>query len=162
MSFTTLNLTGERVLVKGTDAQGTTGEVVLDASEWNEVKRHVTVADAQENFDAKVEEFFAPLMLAAEQMQDAFKRPEIDPISYVTIHEGTEAVQGRDEITIKLSSDSIVLRLIEEGDTDRLVWVADRLEVLEVLPVQAQRVVSGGSTEPHDGEGWTSTPVDEV
>lgn len=161
MSFTTLNLTGERVLVKGTDAQGTTGEVVLDASEWNEVKRHVTVADAQENFDAKVEEFFAPLMLAAEQMQDAFKRPEIDPISYVTIHEGTEAVQGRDEITIKLSSDSIVLRLIEEGDTDRLVWVADRLEVLEVLPVQAQRAVSGG-TEPHDGEGWTSTPVDEV
>jgi hypothetical protein len=171
MTFSTLNLTGERVLVKGTDSQGTEGSVVLDSSEWSEVKRHESFASAEQSFDATVEKFFAPLMAAADKFESAMAKPKLDPISYVTIHEGTEAVDGRDEVTIKLSPDSIVLRIIESGDTDRLVWVNERLEVLEVLDYE-EPTYDGGTPKDTDlpadvddtitDEGWTATPVDEV
>lgn len=131
--FTTLNLTNERVLVKGADQFGTNGEVVLDASEWNDVKRRLAHGEAHEDFEAAVEEFFAPLMEAVDKLTASDAQPKADPMSYVTLHEGTEARQGRDEVTIKLGTDSIVLRIIERGDFDRLVWVNDRLEVLEVI-----------------------------
>lgn len=151
MSFTTLNLTGERVLVKGTDTQGTEGSVVLDATEWNQVKRQQAHASAHEDFDATVEEFFAPLLAAAEKFEDSKAQPELDPIAYVVVHEGTPAVQGQDEVRLRLSGDSIVLRLLESGDTDRLVWVHEQLEVLETLPgTQPAQVVSSGP-EPHEG-----------
>lgn len=144
--FTTSNLTGERVLVQGTDKFGASGSVVLDATEWNEVKRHVDFTSAAEAFDAKVEEFFAPLTVAAEQLESSMAKPKLDPISYVTIHEGTEAVEGRDEVTIKLGPDSVVLRILEQQDYDRLVWVADRLEVLEVLELPT------GAAETRDAD----------
>lgn len=162
MSFTTLNLTGERVLVKGTDSQGTEGSVVIDAAEWNEVKRHAAVGQAQENFDATVEEFFAPLMAAAERFSGSFEKPKLDPMSYVTLHEGTEAVQGRDEVTIKLGHDSIVLRIIEAGETDRLVWVGDNLEVLEVLDLPASASASTPEPAPWDQavEAGEAEPVE--
>lgn len=147
--FTTLKLTGERVLVKGTDSAGTEGNTVLDASEWNEVTAHRSHADASENFDAEVEKFFAPIMKAAEKFAEAGTK-EIDPISYVTIHEGTDSVQGRDAVTIKLSHDSIVLRLLEQGDHDRLVWVNDTLEVLEVLAGTTPEQAQSQGTEPHE------------
>lgn len=130
--FTTANLTNERVLVKGTDQFGTEGQTVLDASEWNEVKAHQSQAHAVEGFDAAVEEFFAPLMKAIDEVAST-QQKKIDPITYVVIHEGTEAQQGRDEVAVKLGTDSIVLRLIELGDYDRLVWVDSQLEVLEVM-----------------------------
>lgn len=139
MAFTTLNLTNERVLVKGTDSMGTENQTVLDSSEWTEVKNHSHFADATDAFNSEVEEFFKPLMVAAEKLEELGKAKPADPISYVTIHEGTEANAGSDEVTIRLSHDSIVLRLLESGDTDRLVWVGDSLEVLEVLDLPATK-----------------------
>lgn len=138
--FTTIPLTGERVLVKGTDQFGTTDETVLSSEEWSEVKRHMLLDEAAENFDAKVEEFFAPLLAAADQLENTSAVPKPDPISYVVIHEGTEAVEGRDEVAIKLNPDSVVLRLLEQGDFERLVWVNGGLEVLEVLDFPAEPV----------------------
>lgn len=129
-SFTTLNLTGNRVLVKGTDDQGTTGETVLFAEEWNRVKAHRAHLQAEAEFENTVEEFFSPIMEAVEKFSTAGELEDVDPISYVVLHEGTEAVQGRDEHGIKLGRDSIVLRLLESGDTSRLVWVGGQLEVL--------------------------------
>ena len=134
MTFTKLNLSGERVLIKGTDSQGTHGETVVDASEWNEVQRRTGHSQAHEDFDRAVEEFFRPITEAAEKLDLAFNQVERDPISYVVLDEGSEGEARRDEVVIKLSKDSVILRLIEEGQSDRLVWVHDELEVLEVLP----------------------------
>ena len=73
----------------------TTDETVLDASEWNHVKEDQSFSRAQADFDAAVEEFFAPLTEAAEKAHVSVQRPD-DPASYVVVSEGTEAVQGRD------------------------------------------------------------------
>lgn len=154
MTFTTMNLTGERVLVRGTDVTGKDGETVLDSSQWNEVNRHRGVAEASADFDAEVDNFFAPLLRAAEKFETARAGRDEDPIAKFVIHEGTPAVEGREEIAVHLNKDSIVLRLIERGDTDRLVWVGDSLEVLEVLPGTSTSgiVPQQRGTEPHEPE----------
>lgn len=146
--FTTTNLTGERVLVRGTDQFGTEGQTIVDASQWNMVKAKSSHMEAHENFNAAVEEFFAPLMEAADLLNSS-AQPKVDPISYVVLQEGAEAQQGQDEIAVKLDVDSIVLRLLEHGDYDRLVWVNDQLEVLEVMDFD-------------DDTGNGDSPVDEV
>lgn len=150
MTFTMLNLADERVLIKGTDSQGTDGQTVVFATEWNEVKRRQQFAEHSEDFDAAVEEFFAPLMEAATKLEDALAVPKPDPISYVVFDEGVESTPGRQREVHKLSHDSIVLRLIESGDHDRLVWVGDRLEVLAVLPGSPSPTPVAG--DPHADE----------
>ena len=146
--FTTTNLTGERVLVRGTDQFGTEGQTIVHAEQWNDIKARSSHLEAHENFDAAVEEFFAPLMEAADLLNSS-AQPKVDPISYVVLQEGTEAQQGQDEIAVKLSVDSIVLRLLEQGDYGRLVWVNDQLEVLEVMDFD-------------DDTGNGDNPVDEI
>ena len=138
--FTTVQLTGERVLVKGEDRFGTTGETVLDGSTWAEVKRHQAFHSAQDSFEAAVEEFFAPLQEAGDKLNAALSTPKVDPDTYVVLVEGEEGTPGRQQEVIKLDQDSVVLRLIERGDFDRLVWVMDRLEVMTVEEVPAEDV----------------------
>lgn len=138
MTFTTLNLTGNRVLVKGQDHTGTEGEAVLDGSQWAEVKRQQAHAKAHDNFDSEVEAFFAPIVEAAELLESTLVVPAPDPASYVVIDEGEEGTGGRPAVVRHLHQHSIVLRLIEEGQSDRLVWVGGNLEILETLPVQVQ------------------------
>lgn len=157
MTFTTANLTGERVLVKGTDVFGTEGSTVLDGSEWAQVKRHSAFHSAQETFDSAVESFFEPLLEAANKLEDALALPAPDPITYVVLNEGVEGTDGQEREVIKLGPDSVVLRLIEAGDTDRLVWVMDRLEVMTVEepPVASGADVIGQQNMPaeFDNEG---------
>lgn len=144
MTFTTLPLTGGRVLVKGEDSTGTNGETVLDGTDWEQAKRQAAHAEAHENFDDVVNEFFKPLLEASAELESTLAVPAVDQSSYFVIDEGEEATTGRQPVVIKLSRDSVILRLIEEGKSDRLIWVAGELEVLEVLPG-----TSGvGSTEP--------------
>ncbi len=133
MSFTTRNLTGERVLVKGTDIEGGSGQEVLDSSQWNELKARKDLQTAGSEFDAAVEAFYAPLLEAAEKVGKTLERPE-DSLAFVVLDEGSDAVAGRPKHTVKLTRDSMILRLIEDGSTDRLVWVGEQLEILEVLP----------------------------
>lgn len=130
MTFTTRNLTGGRVLVKGTDIDGTTNKTVLDGRQWEELNARDDVSKAEAAFAAVVEEFFKPLTDAAEAAAKALETPG-DSIGYVVIDEGTEATAGRPRRVVELTHDSIVLRLIDQGDTDRLLWVGDNLEVIE-------------------------------
>lgn len=146
MSFTTLALTGDRVLVKGTDSQGTTGETVLDGSEWAEIQRRRQLTKAHADFDSVVEDFFAPIIAAQEALNVEHDGKVDDPSSYVVFDEGQEATPGRRPVVSLLSKDSIVLRLLEEGHDDRLVWVNDELEVLAVLPGTADVAVAGTET----------------
>ena len=133
-SFTKINLTGERVLVRGQDSTGRDGETVLDGSEWAEVNRRLSLKTATVQFDEAVEQFFAPLMEAVEKLEAAGIKQDTDPMSYVVLEEGNEGEASTERVVHHLSKDSIVLRLLENGGDDRLVWVGDTLEILEVLP----------------------------
>lgn len=149
MTFTTLNLTNERVLVKGTDVFGGSGSTTLDATQWNELKIRKDLKAAQEDFDAAVEEFYAPLMAAAEKAEKVLEKPE-DSAAFVVLDEGTEGVSHRDKQIVALTRDSIILRLIESGNTDRLIWVNDELEILEVLANTHQVTAPATAVEQGD------------
>jgi hypothetical protein len=120
------------VLVSGADVDGNKGQVVLDASQWLELKARADVKTAGEAFDAAVEEFYKPLLEAAEKVGKSLERPE-DSLGFVTLDEGQDHVPGRAPQIVRLTKDSMILRLIEDGGTDRLVWVGDDLEILDVL-----------------------------
>ena len=150
MTFTTLALTGERVLVKGTDNTGTDGQVVLDSSEWNSVQRELGFTQAHKDFDEAVENFYRPLVEAAEKAKQAFVQPEMDSDSYVVVVEGSDGERPVQREIRKLGPDSIVLRILESGDHDRLVWVNERLEVLATLAGSPQ-VVAPGPEAHEDG-----------
>lgn len=145
MSFNTINLTGERVLVRGTDITGAAGECTLDATQWNELGQRKAVSQAQDAFDAAVEEFFAPIVAAAEQASAAIERPT-DSIGYVVLEEAVEGQPSKPGHLVKLTRDSIVLRLIESGNTDRLIWVNGELEVTEAAVQQASSTPAPAET----------------
>lgn len=131
--FHTTDLSGNRVLVEGTDIRGNAGSQVIDANEWLEIKGALKYNEAHEQFDDTVRSFFAPLMEAVDALQ-ADRQPQLDPLSYVVVQEGVDSVQGQDEIAVRLSPDSMILRLLEsDPQTGRLIWVND---VLEILPEQ--------------------------
>jgi hypothetical protein len=130
MSFTAQNMLGGKVLVTGTDTLGNSGVTEVDSTQWDELKARQTFDASTEAFDAAVQEFFAPLTEAAEAVAESAK-PKHDKLEYVVLHEGTEGQQAQAEEIVQLTTDSIILRCIEEGQTDRLVWVdASTLGVL--------------------------------
>jgi hypothetical protein len=130
MTFSTIKLTGSRVLVRGRDITGTEGECTISSAQWDELNARTDVDRAQQAFDEAVQEFFAPLTEAAEKAHRSLEVPE-DSTSYVVLDEGSEGEARRPRQVVKLSRDSVILRLIEEGNTDRLIWVNDQLEVTE-------------------------------
>lgn len=137
MTFTTSNLVNDRVLVQGTDGNGVTNQTVIDGREWAEVKAHQEFNAADADFDKAVNEFFAPLVKAAEAREAVFKQEE-DPLSLVILDEGEEGTPARARQVRRLSRDSMILRLIESGQDDRLVWVDSDLEILQ-KPVSPTR-----------------------
>ncbi len=136
MTFATTRLVGSRVMVKGTDVFGTEGQTVVDSTQWDEVNATTEYDQATEAFEAAVLEFFAPITEAAEELNSKMKRPD-DPASYVVLKEAVEGVAAEPAQLVRLTKDSVILRLIEQGDTDRLVWVGDELEVTEASVRQA-------------------------
>jgi hypothetical protein len=137
--FTTTRLVDGRVLVAGQDINGVSGQTVVDATEWDEVNADQAYSKAVEDFDSAVEEFFAPLLAAVDNLNSTIEVPR-DPASYVVVQEAVEGVPAQERVLHHLSSDSIVLRLIEQGDHDRLVWVGGELVVTVAdtpLPVEA-------------------------
>lgn len=129
MTFTTVRLVGSQVIVRGTDVFGTNGETVLDSSQWDEINADKAFSQAAEDFDRTVEAFFAPLTEAADKLHKKLEQPT-DSVGYVVLQEKVEGTQAQSEQLIKLTPDSVVLRLLEQGDASRLVWVNDSLQVL--------------------------------
>lgn len=143
MTFQTQALMNDRVLVHGSDVFGTTGKTIVDASQWNELNARSDVDRAQQVFDAAVEEMFAPLLEAAAEA-DRILTKTTDSVGYVVIEEASEGQAPTPGHVVQLTNDSIILRLIEEGSTDRLMWVGDKLEIL-AAPATAQAQPSSGN-----------------
>lgn len=128
MSFNAKALMGNRYLVAGTDFTGAEGAVVIDGTQWNQVVSWDKSKRAQATFDEAVNSFFAPLLEAAEAMEQEHVG---DSIGTLVLEEGTEGTAGVPAKVVQLTKDSIILRLIENNETDRLIWVYPNLEVLE-------------------------------
>jgi hypothetical protein len=127
-SFTTTDLVGGRTLVEGTDINGVTGKTVLNNTQYNELKGNSAHAVAHEAFDKAVEKFYAPLTKAAEALEAANVATE--DIFVEKISDAVEAVAARPAQYVRLTANTIILRRIEAGDTDGLVWVGDTLEIV--------------------------------
>lgn len=137
MTFNITRLSGGQALVQGRDQFGIENKIVVDSTEWDDIKKHKQYHAATEEFDGKVNEFFADLLEAAATVQRVLDgNNEADPLDFVVFDEGVEAVAGVEPEVKRLSKDSKILRLIEEGHSDRLIWVHDDLVITEyVAPV---------------------------
>ena len=136
--FTLKYLTGNRVYVYGTNDAGIQHEVVLDGTMLREIQQHHLVHKAGDAYDRTVEEFFAPLTDAAEILQLVQQPLEEDPAFVYVVEEGVEPVKGVEPEAYKLDHDGAVLRLLETGDIDRLIWVSlgnsSSIEILGYQP----------------------------
>ena len=132
-TFEKRNLANHRALVTGLDEAGVQHQTVLDTEEWDQLNKRTGFTAAIEEYDAKIAEFFKPLTEAADQLENAHKI-QTDPAFYVVEQEGVQPTTGQPEVLHFLNHDSVVIRLIEEGHTNRLVWVGDDIEILEDVP----------------------------
>ena len=132
-TFEKRNLANHRALVTGLDEAGVQHQTVLNTEEWDQLNKRTGFTAAIEEYDAKVAEFFKPLTEAADRLENAHKI-QTDPAFYVVEQEAVTPTEGQPELLHFLSHDSVVIRLIEEGREDRLVWVGDDIEILEDAP----------------------------
>ena len=121
-------LAGQRVLVTGSKKNQQT---ILDSTEWDSIKAHQAFHLAGDAFDEAVTAFFAPIVEAAEKANAALAEslPKRDDAFVIVLSEGTEGVEEVEPEVIQLGRDAAILRMIEEGNTDRLVWVGDTIEI---------------------------------
>lgn len=126
--FNTTILAGQRVLVTGSKKNQQT---ILDSTEWDSIKAHQAFHLAGDAFDEAVTAFFAPIVEAAEKANAARAEslPKRDDAFVIVLSEGTEGVEEVEPEVIQLGRDAAILRMIEEGNTDRLVWVGDTIEI---------------------------------
>ena len=133
-TFNTKALANDRLLVTGNPGQQT----ILYVEQWNTIKKEFRKESLVADFDSKIEEFFAPLVAAQEQLDKAMT-PVIDPAFTIVLNEGTEEQPGEDTILIDLSTHSAIARLIERGELDRLIWVGN--DTIEILEYEAPAIV---------------------
>ena len=126
--FNTTILAGQRVFVTGSKKNQQT---ILDSTEWDSIKAHQAFHLAGDAFDEAVTAFFAPIVEAAEKANAALAEslPKRDDAFVIVLSEGTEGVEEVEPEVIQLGRDAAILRMIEEGNTDRLVWVGDTIEI---------------------------------
>ena len=129
--FNITRLAGQRALVQGTDEGESTS---LYTVEFDELKGNTALKEAEADFGAKVKEFFAPVVEASEAFEQAKKAALTvnDPAFRVVVQEAIEATAGQTEQVRIVRRETAILRLIESGDTSRLLWVNGAIEITEL------------------------------
>ena len=129
--FNVTRLAGQRALVQGTDEGEST---ILFTAEFDELKGNTAIKEAEADFDTKVKEFFAPVVEASEAFEQAKKAALTvnDPAFRVVVQEAIEATAGQPERVRIVQRDTAILRLIDSGDTSRLLWVNGAIEITEL------------------------------
>ena len=126
MSFTVTYLAGDRALV-----QEDTHQIILDAEEYLAMKLHQEKTGLIAQYDQSVADFFKPLTDMADKIKSVEEqRNRIDPDFHFVLAEGTEGEEPVRREVYRLEKDTVILRLIEEGRTERLIWIGDQLEIL--------------------------------
>lgn len=137
MSFNITQLAGNKVLVDGTDFRGTPGETILDGTGFAQLQEQERLRGAHEEFDASVDEFFAPLLEAAQKLE-AKHEVVLDPLTNIVLDEGSEGEVRRSATIVELDTDTAILRAIDSGNTDRLVWVKEQLVLTAYVPAKVE------------------------
>ena len=129
--FNVTRLAGKRALVQGTDEGEST---ILYTGEFDELKGNTALKEAEADFGAKVKEFFAPVVEASEAFEQAKKAALTvnDPAFRVVVQEAIEATAGQTERVRIVQPDTAILRIIESGDTSRLLWVNGAIVITEL------------------------------
>ena len=134
--FNVTELSGHRALVTGDANQ----QCILDTTERDELRLLIENREVDQMFDEDIEDFFAPLTRAAElhdlrheALAQEFEQSD-DPAFNFVLKEAVEGVEAVKEERVILGHDSVVLRLIDSGQTDRLVWVGN--DTIEVIALQ--------------------------
>ena len=109
-------------LVDGEDAVGTKGSTVLRSEAWDAAEYVRDASVAVDEFDAKVKEFFAPVVEAADKLHAVGE--EANEFATVTIG---EVVEDKESTTIELDEAGILLNILNQGEFDRLRWVSGEL-----------------------------------
>lgn len=99
--------------------------MLVHTGQWDDIKKRLGKDSAQAEFDASIKEFFAPLTKAAGKLKAA-KANKIDPLAAVVVTEEVKATAGVAEELIELNRCSMLLRAIEEGHEDRLLWIDEK------------------------------------
>lgn len=113
------------------------GEVVkLYPHDWTTFKKaqqeKAALDAANSAYEKAVNDTFADILAVAKEFEATMAGiNQPDPNRYVTVREATEGVKAKKEIVVELDRDSQIVRLIEEGNTDRLEWTvyADHAEI---------------------------------
>lgn len=132
-TFNTTRLAGNRMLVSGYEAEQ---RAILDTTEWDEIKHQLQHKAAADYFDTKVAEFFAPITEATDAVNSMLEQAHAalsDPAFSLVVEPGTEGVEPEPRIEITLGRDAAILRLLESGDTSRLIWVGDTIEIVALV-----------------------------
>ena len=126
MSFTVTYLAGDRALV-----QEDTHQIILDAEEYLAMKLRQEKTGLIAQYDQSVADFFKPLTDVADKIKSVEERENrIDPDFHFVLAEGSEGEEPVRREVYRLEKDTVILRLIEEGRTERLIWIGDQLEIL--------------------------------
>ena len=125
MTFNLTMLAGNQALITGDKSKQ---RCVLDASQWIQIKQHQARIEAEEVFDATVEEFYKPLTEAAGEYESRLGQiMKADPAFEYVIQPGAEGTEKTSREVYYLDDASAILRMIESGDTSRLIWVGDQI-----------------------------------
>ena len=147
--FTTIKLANHRVLVKGTDSFGVIGQTVLNSTQWEGILETLNHNTAEDQFNKAVEEFYAPLIEKIDAIQAAEQRSIVDDAYVFSVGETVEAVDAVAPTTYRLTQDSAILRLLADGEFDRLIWVGDKLEITAAVedesPAEAEATVDAAT-----------------
>lgn len=127
-TFNAVALAGGRTLVNGQDDNFVQHSTILDSSQWEELKEVQSRIEAGKEMDDAIREFYSPLTELAEKLKA--KATPVDEAFFVKVAEAVPAVEGKAGVQIALTKDSVILRLLESGDTSRLIWVGDTIEIL--------------------------------
>ena len=126
MSFTVTYLAGDRALV-----QENTHQIIVDAEEYLAMKLRQEKTGLIAQYDQSVADFFKPLTDVADKIKSVEEQENrIDPDFHFVLAEGTEGEEPVRREVYRLEKDTVILRLIEEGRTERLIWIGDQLEIL--------------------------------
>ena len=125
MSFYLTMLAGDKALVTGSKPEQ---RCVLGASQWIQLKQHKARMEAEEVFDGTVEEFYKPLTEAAGEYESRLGQiMKADPAFEYVLQPGAEGTEKTSREVYYLDNASAILRMIESGNTDRLIWVNDQI-----------------------------------
>ena len=140
-TFNITALAGNRALVSGTDENDVDRKVIVDSEEWTLLKQQDQVDSATQAFDDAVEAFFAPITAAVDALEDSTKLARDDAF-YVVIQEAEQGNSPKREVLHTLKRDTVILRMIDSGNTSRLIWIDDSIEILAPAVVAPQSTVS--------------------